>query len=300
MRPHQAWQRPGGGRPLFRAIGPGDRFMELPCGRCIGCFMAKGLMWKTRILHESQCWSSSLMVTLQYRDDALPSSLSLEYSHFQLFMKRLRARLAGEEVSADGRRPIRFFVAGEYGGVTHRPHWHAVLFNLKLDDARWWPRRRKGKDLLVGHSELMEDLWSHGYVELAPVNPATASYVAGYVNKKARRRAVDVVDRSTGEVYERRPEFQKSSNDPGLGSFWYDRFGADLWRVDGAVVDGKARQVPRYYNEKLRKSDPDAYERIRLARVARAHERPEESLQERAVREEAALLALDWKGGRGL
>lgn len=134
------------------------------------------------------------------------------------------------------------------------------------------------------------------------MNAATAAYVAGYVNKKARRRSVDAVNRATGEVFERRAEFQKSSNDPGLGSFWYDRFGADLWRVDGAVVDGKAWPVPRYYNEKLRKSDPDRYERIRLARVARAQERPEEesSLERRAVREEAAQLRQDAFGARGL
>jgi len=268
----------------------------------MGCYMAKGLMWKTRILHEAKCWSSSLMLTLQYRDDALPASLSLEYRDFQLFMKRVRAELVGVDESADGRRPIRFFVAGEYGGETARPHWHAILFNFELKDARWWMRHRKGRELRVGHSELAEELWTHGYVELAPVNESTAAYVAGYVNKKAERRSADAVDRLTGEVYERRPEFQKSSNDPGIGSFWYDRFGADLWRVDGALVNGKPVPVPRYYNEKLRRSDPEGYERIRLARVARAQERPEEesSLERRAVREEAARLRQAHLGKRGL
>lgn len=274
------------------------KFMELPCGKCIGCYMAKGLMWKTRILHEAQCWDSSLAVTLQYRDADLPADLGLEYRHFQLFMKRLRFRMA--ELGERG--PIRFFVAGEYGGETGRPHWHAVLFNLALKDARWWTRRNKGRDLRVGHSELLEKLWTHGYAELAPVNPATASYVAGYVNKKAVRRAADLVNRATGEVIERRPEFQKSSTDPGLGSFWYDRFGRDLFRLDGAVVDGKVLPVPRYYNEKLRRSSPEEYERVRQARIARAMEKPEEesSLQRRAVREEAALLRQEEYGKRGL
>lgn len=300
-RPLQAWQGPGGGRPLIGrpTHGVDGRFLELPCGKCIGCFMDRGLMWKTRIIHESLCWPESVMVTLQYRDDALPASFSLEYSHFQLFMKRLRFDLTGVGELPDGRKPIRFFVAGEYGGKTFRPHWHAVLFNARLDDARWWTR----KGLSVGHSERLEALWSHGYAELAPVNSRTAAYVAGYVHKKARRRALDVIDTGTGELLERRAEFQKQSNDPGLGSYWYERFGRDLFPLDGAVVDGRVHKVPRYYWLKAQGELPPAtVDAIRARRIGRARELPEEesSLERRAVREEAAQLRQDAFGQRGL
>lgn len=282
-----------------KPVGLSSRFLELPCGKCVGCFMDRALMWKTRIVHEAMCWGSNLFVTLQYRDDALPSSLGLEYRDFQLFMKRVRDRLEGVSELPDGRKPIRFFVAGEYGGKTFRPHFHAVVFNTAFSDARWWTR----KGLRVGHSELAEDLWKNGHVELAPLTSRTAAYVAGYVHKKALARSVDAVDRSTGEVYERRPEFHRQSNDPGLGSFWYARFGADLFPLDGAVVDGKVHKVPRYYwLKKQASASVEEVEAIRAKRIARAMEVPEEesSLERRAVREEAAVLRQVAFGARGL
>lgn len=256
-------------------------------------------MWKTRIVHEAMCWESNLFVTFQYRDDALPASLSLEYRDFQLFLKRLRARLSGERELSDGRRPIRYFVCGEYGGKSFRPHWHAVLFNTVFPDARFWNSAR-GK---VGRSELAEELWTHGHVDIGILNSRRAAYVAGYVHKKARARAQpDVIDYRTGEVFERRPEFHRQSNDPGLGSYWYDRYGGDLFPLDGAIVDGKRHKVPRYYwNKKQLSSSEAELEEIRRKRLERAALVPEEesSLERRAAREEAALLRHSAFGARG-
>lgn len=262
--------------------------------------MDDGLRWKTRIVHESMLWESNLFATLQYADDRLPSSLGLEYPDFQRFMYRLRARLEGERESPDGRRPVRFFVVGEYGGKSSRPHWHVVLFNLSVPDMRWWSSRR-GR---VGQSELLTELWGHGYVEASRLNARRAAYVAGYVHKKAKRKAAaDVVDYSTGEVFERRPEFRQMSRDPGIGSWWYERFGSDLFPLDAAVVDGRRHKVPRYYWDKFRRTaSAEVVEAIRQKRIERAMELPEEesSLERRAVREEAALARHDAFGGRGL
>lgn len=287
-RPLQAWQRPGGGRLSFQAV-PGRKFLELPCGNCIGCFVDRGLLWKTRIVHESMCWDQNLFLTLSYSPEKLPESRGLEYSDFQAFMKRLRAH----GVEADWPRPIRFFVAGEYGEETHRPHFHAVLFNCSFPDARWWTR----KGFRVARSAKADALWSNGSVDIGVLNSRTAGYVAGYV--KARKRCVNLVDRKTGEIFERRPEFQRMSNRPGIGSAWYDRWGGDLFPLDGAVVDGRVHKVPRYYLDK-RKREASRYPEllwgdivaIRDKRVARAQELPpeESSLERLAVREEAVLL----------
>lgn len=283
-----------------RPTGLSDAYLELPCGHCIGCYMDRALHWKTRIVHEAMSWPvSNLFVTLQYRDDALPSSFGLEYEDFQNFMKRLRLEVEGVTGLPDGRRPIRFFVVGEYGGKTYRPHWHAVLFNTAFQDCRWWTR----KGLRVGHSLQLEKLWSHGHVELGPLNAASAAYCAGYVHKKALHRCVDAVNLETGEIFERRAEFQNMSRRPGLGSYWYARFGADLFPLDGAVVAGKRHKVPRYYwNKYQEEASASDVEAIRQARVARAALLPEEesSLERRAVREEAAELRQVAFGGRGL
>ena len=63
-------------------------------------------------------------VTLTYDDDHLPEYNSLNYKHFQDFMKRLRKSHNG----------VRFYMCGEYGEDFSRPHYHALLFNCFFPD----------------------------------------------------------------------------------------------------------------------------------------------------------------------
>lgn len=236
-------------------------------------------------------YDASVFATLDYRPDAL-RSLSLQYGDFQRFLKRLRRRVQGVSSAPDGKRPVRFFVAGEYGSRYGRPHWHAILFNT------WFPDSVKFQNGTY-RSELAEELWGHGNVVLGHVTPASAAYVAGYTLGKAHRKAEeyeeDLVDPRTGEVSGRRPEFVVMSRRPGIGAWWYQRFAEDLWQGDHAVQDGRAFKVPRYYYEKLRGSDPMRGEEIAYGRFLRALETPrEESTPERrAVREQVAQARVD-------
>jgi len=274
-----------------RLSGVGDK-LELPCGRCVGCKLDRARAWSIRIGHEASLYAGNVFATLDYRPDAL-RSLSLEYGDFQRFMKRLRKRLEGVSSLPDGRRPIRFFVAGEYGERFGRPHWHAILFNT------WFPdsvRFANG----TWRSELAEELWSHGNVVLGEVTPASAAYVAGYTLGKAYKRAKDyeedLVNPLTGEVSGRRPEFVRMSRNKGIGSVWYDRWSSDLWNGDQAVQDGRAYKVPRFYYERLRRENPLQGEEVAHGRFLRALETPrEESTPERrAVREEYTQARYDW------
>lgn len=268
------------------------REIEVPCGKCIGCCMDRALMWKIRIMHEKQLYDRSLFVTLTYSDEKLPTGMSLDYSHFQGFMRRLRRRCSGMTGLPElgGFAPLRFFMCGEYGEETSRPHFHAVLFNCAFRDER---RLHNGKL----RSEECESIWSYGNVDIALLNGARAGYVAGYVVKKAERRSADLVSRSTGEVFERRPEFQEMSSNPGLGAYWYQRFGSDLFPHDGAVLDGKVFKVPRFYLDRYgRRSDQAVgptgdVQAVKDARIerARAVEASESSVSRRKVKEEFAL-----------
>ena len=85
--------------------------LKLPCGQCVGCRLERSRVWAMRCLHESQLHDFSSFVTLTY--DECPSDGSLNYWHFQKFMKRLRKRFIGLSpvVNAEGEEefPIRFF-----------------------------------------------------------------------------------------------------------------------------------------------------------------------------------------------
>lgn len=98
----------------------------------------------------------SRFITLTYADD--PGVL--DYRDFQLFMKRYR------EVNGD----VRFFVVGEYGGKTHRGHYHAILFGHA--------------PVNVGFSVSLREVWNLGFCYDGTVTPHSIGYVSGYVFKE--------------------------------------------------------------------------------------------------------------------
>lgn len=281
----------------YGGAATGDR-LSLPCSRCIGCRLDRAQAWSVRITHEASLYDSNLFVTLDYRPDALPASGSLEYGDFQRFMKRLRKVVSGVSEAPNGLRPVRFFVAGEYGERFRRPHWHAILFNVRLADQELYANG-------TYRSELLEETWKHGRAVIGGVTPASASYVAGYTMKKvygqAAKRAYTLVDHATGEVMqERRPEFCAMSRRPGIGAWWYDRFHADMFPADVAVQDGQVKKTPRYYRNRLYGDDPLTHEEVAYARYLKALERPvEEGSPERlAVREQVALARQEFYSPR--
>lgn len=285
-RPIKAVKTPGGEIVLWSR---GDGYaLELPCGRCIGCKMDRRRMWSVRIQHEAQLYVSNWFLTFTYDDGKKLVDPSLDYKDFQAFMKRLRARLKGEVEAPDGRRPIRFFCAGEYGGKTFRPHYHAILFNVVFKDLESYVNG-------TFRSKIAEDLWGSGNVVIGNVSAQSASYVAGYTMKKvhgadARAHYEDVVNVRTGELSSRRPEFVVMSRKPGIGTWWYEKYWQDLFPGDQAVSDGKCWKVPRFYWEKFKEmADPAVVEEVEYARYLKAAENLEESTEaRRVVKEERA------------
>lgn len=266
---------------------------EVPCGKCIGCCMDRAREWSVRIGHERMMWPDSQFVTLTYSPEEVPVDGSLRYSHFQRFMRDLRREEFGIAPGSDGSHPIRFFCAGEYGGRTGRPHFHAILFNVRFPDQRLLGLRR-GEPQYA--SKRLENLWSRGHVDIGTVTPESAAYVAGYLFSKARRRWFVkwsarfkcYFDVRSGEVIEQVPEFVRMSLRPGIGAGWYEKYGSDLFPLDAAVAAGRKHKVPRYYFKKFRSSAcGDALERVTSARELRAAARVGDGTTERrAVREE--------------
>lgn len=264
--------------------------LELPCAKCVGCRMDRSRSWSIRIGHEAQGWDSNYFVTFDYAPEHL-KSWSLVYKDFQLFMKRLRKECRGGGPGPDGRRPIRFFACGEYGGRFQRPHWHAILFNLVLRDREEYHNG-------TFRSQSLERLWGMGNCVVGDVTPESSAYVAGYTVEKAKRRGVhqanEVVDVESGELVERRDEFVVMSRRPGIGGFWYQKFAGDLFPRDRAVQAGKEFKVPRFYFEKFKLDHPAEVEAIVDARWERAAlvDPAEGSPARRAVREAVAEARL--------
>lgn len=286
FHPLDAWQLESGDI-VFAERGRIRRSLQLPCGQCIGCKLERSRQWAMRCLHESQLHPHSSFVTLTY-DDAHVST-SLDYRDFQLFMKRARRKLG----------PFRFYMCGEYGERTLRPHFHALFFGLHFADRYHWRSSSSGFDLF--RSTALEALWTHGYAEIGDVTFESAGYVARYCMKKVTGPGAEDhykrVDIRTGEIVDCVPEFTRMSLKPGIGLDWLRLYRSDVYRGDGnayVVVNGMKCKPPRYYDEYV--SGSSAFNDVEYVREMDALSRRHDSTPERlAVRESVARARLSFK-----
>lgn len=290
------------GRVRFTSRGNHVAAFQLPCGQCVGCRKDRAHEWAARILHESQCHDISWFVTLTYDDDHVPRDGSLHYSDFQDFMRRLRRYINPRRKRGEirARRKVSFFVAGEYGETTSRPHFHACLFGWSPEDLAYYRKSPSGHTLW--RSEILDKLWSHGLCSLGAITFESAAYVASYVCKKAvlsdsspskLRERYQRVDCTTGEVFEVEPEFARMSLKPAIGRRWFDRFSSDCLPRDYCVVDGRKIRVPRYYCDLFRARDLPGFAGLEVDRFERSQATASDRTPERlAVRHAVATAKM--------
>ena len=129
-----------------------DDVIQVPCGQCIGCRLEYARVWATRCWHESLMHDQSYFVTLTYDDDHL-KTFSLVPEDLTNFFKRLR-----------NYKKIRYYACGEYGDKNGRPHYHAIIFGLSLNDLRAFSINKFGDPLY--RSPFLSDIWSNGFVTI--------------------------------------------------------------------------------------------------------------------------------------
>lgn len=253
----------------FRSHERGDsRSVTVSCGQCVGCRLERSRQWAVRCFHEASLYTHNCFITLTFDDAHLPANRSLDYIYFQDFMKRLREAHKGCDLVShpffgdvnkktgkpfpEFYNPIRFYMCGEYGEARGRPHFHACIFNFDFPDKRLW--RKTDQSHMVYRSKILEDLWPYGFSEIGDVTFHSAAYVARYIMKKVTGRdaasAYEFVDPSSGEVFDRTPEFTKMSLKPGIGEGWLRKFLGDVYPNDYVVINGRKCRPPRYYDKK--------------------------------------------------
>lgn len=155
----------------------------------------------------------SLFVTLTYA--YLPYNGELNKRHVQLFMKRLRKTTTAK---------LRYYLVGEYGSRTGRPHYHLLLFNY--DKA----------------NSVIQKCWKKGMIHVGVVNESSVMYCLKYMVQK------DVM------MDKKQRPFALMSRAYGLGgSYLTDSIVA--WHRDGAknyvMLDEKKCRLPRFYRDKI-------------------------------------------------
>lgn len=282
-----------------RSIDPGNPwpahavgsypFKLIPCGRCDGCRLSYSKQWANRCLMELESHDSAFFVTLTYNDQFVPKSyyidndgvsqmsLTLCKRDFQLFLKRLRRAFPDDR--------IRFFASGEYGDSTFRPHYHAILFGLHLDDLV--PSGKSPEGFQYYYSPKFQRCWSQqvdllgdrcktapyqemGYALVAPVSWETCAYVARYTMKKLRGNQRFFYDQFALE-----PPFSLMSLKPGIGAQYlkdhpdiYDYSYINLMTEKG----GKKAPHPRYLDKLFEVDHPSEMAQIKATRERMAKE----------------------------
>ena len=202
--------------------------VKFNCGKCPNCRKMKTIELTMRLFHESKYHENSVFVTFTYDDEHLPVNgqglPTLRKSDFVAFMKRLR--------KAYFPKKLRVFYCGEYGGITNRPHYHAILFGASVED-----------------EDLIRKKWNNGFVTIANLTLGRCRYVAKYILKNE----VFSYDYCTEHCIE--PQFVQSSNRPGIGYQYvkdnFLKFSQDL----KMQFRGKDVPLPRYYYLKLKEYD---------------------------------------------
>lgn len=268
------------GDVVFSERGKIRRSLTLPCGQCVGCRLERSRQWAVRCMHESSMHLDNSFITLTYDDDHVPNDYSLNYRHFQLFMKRVRRNLNAR---------VRFYMCGEYGETYSRPHYHACLFGFRPDDL--YPWRMSGAGFQLYRSPMLERLWPRGSVEVGDVTFESAAYVARYIMKKVTgshaESHYEMVDGVTGEVFTRVPEFTRMSLKPGIGATWYAKYQSEVFPLDRVVVRGVECKPPRYYSNLLKSTPGYLSDDVEYSRYLKALKLADDNTEDRLyVKEE--------------
>lgn len=199
-----------------------------------------------RLLQEDKVSTSSCFVTLTYDTEFVPITekgfMTLRKSDVQKWIKRLRKTI-------DSR--IKYYLVGEYGPKTLRPHYHAILFNTD--------------------GNTVVDTWRKGNIVIGDVSGASVSYTAGYISKPGPRIPLHAGD-------DRSPQFSLMSK--GLGKNYLsdgivDWHLADVTR-NYVVQDGFKIPLPRYYRKKLPYTEEQRMEIENIASMMQGQREKEE------------------------
>lgn len=247
--------------------------IKIPCGHCLECRLSYSRDWANRCLLESLYHDQSLFLTLTYSDVTAPvthycindsgeagDALTLNPKDVQDFFKRLRRYLDYHNYKSD----IRYFLAGEYGDVTHRPHYHAIVFGLELPDLEFYKLSNLKNKYMT--SEFLNDIWGKGFVVIGDMSWSSAAYVARYCLKKLNGDYKSFYDQ-----FNLVPEFTRMSRRPGIGRQYFednkDRIFNETY-INVQTPDGGIKVFPSQYYKRLFKDyNVDLYEQWKEKRI---------------------------------
>lgn len=200
---------------------------RVPCGKCGFCLQSRRSQWMFRIWHEMRSQNyPGYFLTMTYDEKHVPRAdsgrLSLRFYDLQLFFKRLRK----------AKFYAKYIAVGEYGGITHRPHYHVILWT----DASTSFLERNWKASIDGSPM--------GSIHFGTLTMASAMYTLKYI--------IQPKVKNQGDIEDTRAQFSK-----GIGlsyltkAVYYYHTANEDEPIFTSRIDGKELPLPRYYQNKI-------------------------------------------------
>lgn len=226
-----------------------------PCGRCAGCLKDYQNDWNFRLYREARSAECARVYTLTYMDDRCPEKLNKR--DVQLFFKSFRKVLDKYDIK------LRYFLVGEYGSETKRPHYHALFFYngeyvQRINDTLFL-------------DDLVQQSWQNGYTLGDNADMASIQYCTKYLLNR---------DPNKKEVY-RDNHFMLCSRRPGIGNCYLEEYGDDIRNNNKSYVsiNNIKQKLPRYFRKKVYDDLTDE-QKLEISQQAhyREHERYEKRI----------------------
>ena len=222
--------------------------IEIPCGKCLECRLNYAKTWANRCMLEKEKYKDNYFITLTYNNENLPKN-GVNKEDIKKFLKLLRQHYQ-RKYKHQG---IRFFICGEYGDHTARPHYHGIFFNLPIFDLKYFTNRNNQNYYL---SEEIAKIWKKGQILIGNVTENSCGYVARYITKKR-------IGKNAKEYYEKlkiNPEFLTMSTKPGIGREWIEENYKKVFNENNIIgKNGKIYNIPRYFKKIVKKIDYETY-----------------------------------------
>lgn len=213
--------------------------------KCLPCRLNIAREKALRCIHEASTHEENIFLTLTYSDEHLLSP-KLQYKDWQDFAKRLRYTTSNK---------ITYMVTGEYGDKNKRPHWHAIIFNYRPPDAKYYLSTDRGDKIHT--SSLIDELWAKNDSRTTPsqigeVTIDSAGYVARYAAKK--------LTHGLDGTHDYNP-IHKTSSKRAIGRTWIEQNYKHAFENGYCVLqNGQITKIPRYYVDWAKIHQPKYWE----------------------------------------
>ena len=203
--------------------------LKVPCGKCIECNKRRSRSWIFRLEQELRTSASAFFVTLTYADENLTwcnsGAPTLNKTDLQNYWKRLRKAHKKRD-----NNKIKYFACREYGTITKRPHYHAIIYNA--------------------YSQDIIDTWEDGHVHVGNVTQDSIAYTTKYIMKE---------NEDYQEQFRDDPTFirERAYISKGLGKGYTDNEHIKKYHQENLEANylqdskGFKYAMPRYYRERL-------------------------------------------------